>query len=61
MKQTLVIIDTGGSVTVETRGYQGKACLEETREFEEALGGVVSTPTREMQQRPVKEVTRVKR
>ncbi len=43
-----------GGVEVETTGFQGKACLEETTALKEALGEVESTTAKpEMALNPV--------
>ena len=38
--EILVTIDAEGNVTVATKGYKGKACLEASRFVEETLGDV---------------------
>ena len=39
MKQQIVIdIDDTGEVRIETRGYRGKSCVEETQFLKELLG-----------------------
>lgn len=49
MKKVEVVIDeNAGTVTIETKGYQGKACLEDTRPLEKSLGITKTTPTAEM-------------
>lgn len=51
MKQIIVTIDQSGGVTVETKGFAGKECLQATAQLEAALGAVRSiTPTEEMKQ-----------
>lgn len=37
-KQIVIDITDEGEVKIETRGYQGKACLEESRFLKDLLG-----------------------
>ena len=39
MKRIVVTVSPDGSTKVETRGFAGSACMDETRRLEEALGG----------------------
>lgn len=38
MKEIIIDIDETGEVSVETRGFQGKSCLEGSKFIEELLG-----------------------
>ena len=38
MRQMIVTIDKNGSITVKTTGFEGEACLKETKKLEEELG-----------------------
>ena len=38
MRQIIVIVDTDGSTTVETRGFTGTACKNASKALETALG-----------------------
>jgi hypothetical protein len=38
MRQIIVDVSGDGEVRIETRGFKGKACLDETRFLKEALG-----------------------
>ena len=37
-KQIVIDIDDTGEVRIETRGYRGKSCIEETQFLKELLG-----------------------
>ncbi len=51
----IIVTITGGSASVETKGFSGTECLAETMELERALGKVASsTPTAEMRKQPLK-------
>ena len=57
MKQIVICIDPRtGTTTVETKGYQGKACLADTLDIEDALGieSKDKRPTAEMYRVPLK-------
>ena len=38
MKEMIVTIDENGSITIKTKGFEGEACLKETKKLEEELG-----------------------
>jgi len=38
MKQMIVTIDKDGKVSIKTSGFEGDACLKETKKLEEELG-----------------------
>jgi hypothetical protein len=42
MKTIEIIVSPRGELRVETRGYQGRDCLEATRQLESALGAKTS-------------------
>jgi hypothetical protein len=39
-KKIEITVSPTGEVTVEAHGYQGKGCLEASKEFEQALGKI---------------------
>jgi hypothetical protein len=42
MKQVIVDITDDGEIKIETRGFHGKACIEETRFLKDLLGKEIS-------------------
>lgn len=55
MSKQIVVKIKGGKVNIETRGFEGAACLEATRRLAKALGQTVSdTPTDDMYKMSVK-------
>ncbi len=38
MKEIVIDISDGGEVSIETKGFKGRACLEETRFLKDILG-----------------------
>ncbi len=41
MEEIIITIDNDGAVTIATKGFKGKACLQATEQLEKALGGKV--------------------
>ena len=41
-KQIIVDIDDEGEIRIETRGYSGKSCVEETQFLKDLLGREIS-------------------
>ncbi|MBN2548053.1 MAG: DUF2997 domain-containing protein [Anaerolineales bacterium] len=41
LQEVEIIIEKDGRVRIEVRGVKGEACLELTKELEEALGGQI--------------------
>ena len=54
MAKTITVDIANGQATVETRGFQGKACLDATAELEKAMG--LKTSDRKTPEFDVKEV-----
>ena len=42
MKQIIVEISPDGEITIETRGFKGKACLKESKFLKDVLGREIS-------------------
>lgn len=42
MQEIIVTVDESGAVTLETKGFQGKACKDATASMKRALGETVS-------------------
>lgn len=57
MKTITILIAPDGTSTVETKGFTGKACLEATRDIEEALGRVRERKTKREIHLPEKNVS----
>ena len=38
MKEIIIDIDTDGEISIETRGFKGKACIEESQFIKDLLG-----------------------
>lgn len=58
MSEINVKIDAEGNATITTRGFKGKACLEATKDLEEALGVKTKTTlTPEFRQQEVSNET----
>lgn len=43
MKEIILTVDIDGKVTVETKGFKGKACLQASKFLEDALGKTTGT------------------
>ena len=42
MKQIIVEVSPDGEITIETRGFKGKACLKESKFLKDVLGRELS-------------------
>lgn len=59
-EQVIVLVDAEGNVTIQMRGFRGKACLATTEELLADLGTVVShKATSDMSLAPVATQTRI--
>jgi hypothetical protein len=38
MKEIIINIDTDGEISIETRGFKGKACIEESQFVKDLIG-----------------------
>ena len=41
MKEIIIDVDQTGEVRIETRGFKGKSCIQETQFLKDLLGGEV--------------------